>query len=109
VTGAEVLFASHFHWRLAGHHPAGNLRCDQECRNDGGHAYQSQDLVHRKHRIRPQNDRRQRLVHPLRGLLIAGQNLVSVGRPRNREQRQKRNDGQRFHAAMVVFDCGQKR
>jgi hypothetical protein len=109
LTGPEMLIAGYVYWRRTGHHPARNLRCDQECRNDGGHAYQSQDLIHRKHRLRPQNDRRQRLVRPLRGLLIAGQDLVCIGRSGNREQRQKRNDGQRFHAAIVVFDCGQKR
>src|SRR5664279_2775912 len=48
-------------------------------------------------------------TQPLRSLLIAGQNLVCVSRPGNREQRQNRNNGQRFHAAMVVFECGQKR
>jgi hypothetical protein len=37
------------------------------------------------------------LLGPLRSLLIAGQNLVCVGRAGNREQRQNRNDGQRFH------------
>jgi hypothetical protein len=30
-------------------------------------------------------------------LLIAGQNLVSPGRPGNREQRKKRDDSERFH------------
>jgi hypothetical protein len=45
----------------------------------------------------------------LRSLLIAGQDLVCISRSGNREQRQNRNNGQRFHAAMVVFECGQKR
>ena len=48
-------------------------------------------------------------IRPLHGLLIACQKLVGVGRPGNREQRQNRYNGQRFHAVMVVFDCGQKR
>ena len=48
-------------------------------------------------------------ICPLRGLLIAGQNLVCISRPGNREQRQNRNNGQRSHAVMIVFDCGQKR
>jgi hypothetical protein len=49
------------------------------------------------------------LIRPLRSLLIAGQNLVCECGPGNREQRQNRNCGQRVHAAMVVFECGQKR
>ena len=48
-------------------------------------------------------------IGPLRSLLIAGQNLVCVGRPGNREQRQNRNNGQCFHGRTVTFDCGQKR
>src|ERR1700730_17580469 len=52
---------------------------------------------------------RRRSIRPLHGLLIACQKLVRVGRPGNREQRQNRYNGQRFHAVMVVFDCGQKR
>ena len=48
-------------------------------------------------------------IRPLHGLLIACQKLVRVGRPGNREQRQNRYNGQRFHPVMVVFDCGQKR
>jgi hypothetical protein len=48
-------------------------------------------------------------IRHLRSLLIAGQNLVCVSRPGNRKQRQNRNYGQRFHAAMLVFECGQKR
>jgi hypothetical protein len=48
-------------------------------------------------------------IRPLRSLLIAGQNLVCVSRSGNRKQRQNRNYGQRFHAAMVVLECGQKR
>jgi hypothetical protein len=48
-------------------------------------------------------------IRRLRGLQIAGQNLIRVSRPGNREQRKNRNNGQRFHAGMVVFDCGQKR
>jgi hypothetical protein len=48
-------------------------------------------------------------IRPLRSLLIAGQNLVCKRRPGNREQRQNRNYGQRFHAPMLVFECGQKR
>jgi hypothetical protein len=48
-------------------------------------------------------------IGPLRSLLIAGQNLVCVSRSGNRKQRQKRNNGQRFHGEMLGFDCGQKR
>jgi hypothetical protein len=47
-------------------------------------------------------------IRPLRSLLIAGQNLVCVSGPGTREQRQNRNNGQRFHAAMLVFECGQE-
>jgi hypothetical protein len=42
-------------------------------------------------------------------LLIAGEKLVRISRPGDRKQRQERDDGQRFHASMVVLDCGQKR
>jgi hypothetical protein len=49
-----------------------------------------------------------RSIRPLHGLQIACQNLVRVGCPGHRQQRQNRNDGQCFHAAIVVFDCGQK-
>jgi hypothetical protein len=105
------LLAGHFHGRGARRHPAGDLRCDQKGRNHRRHAYQPEKLIHRKHRLRPQKRRRQkaRSVRRLRGLLIAGQNLIRVSRPGNREQRENRNNGQRFHAGMVVFDCGQKR
>jgi hypothetical protein len=48
-------------------------------------------------------------IRPLRSLLIAGQNLVCICGSGNRKQRQNRNNGQRFHAAKVVFECGQKR
>ena len=47
-------------------------------------------------------------IRPLRHLLIARQNLVGPGRPGNREQRENRNDGQRFHGLIVVFECGRK-
>jgi hypothetical protein len=42
-------------------------------------------------------------------MLITGPKHVCIGCPGNRQQRQNRNDGQCFHAWMVVFDCGQKR
>jgi len=45
----------------------------------------------------------------MRRLLIAHEKLVGIGRPGNREQRKKRDDGQRFHAAKLDLDCGQKR
>ena len=45
----------------------------------------------------------------MRRLLIAREKLVGIGRPGNREQRKKRDDGQRFHAAKLNSDCGQKR
>lgn len=54
-------------------------------------------------------ERKRRSICPLRGLPIARQKLVCIGCPGNREQRQNRNNSQRFHAVMVVFDCGQKR
>ena len=104
------LLAGHFYRRRARNHPARNLRCDQECHNDGWQAYQSEKLIHRKHSYRPPGlPQKASSIRPLRGLLIAGQKLVCVGRPGNREQRQNRNYGQRFHGPIVVFDCGQKR
>src|SRR5665213_1348943 len=44
-----ALLDGHCHRRRARHHPTRDLRCDQECRNHGGHAYQSEKLIHRKH------------------------------------------------------------
>jgi hypothetical protein len=46
------LLAGQFGRRRAGE-AAGNLRCDQECHDYGRHAYQPQELIHRKHRLRP--------------------------------------------------------
>lgn len=81
-----------------GRHPARNLRCDQEGHDDGRHAYQPQELIYRKHRCRPpRRFRNPGSIRPLRSLLIAGQKLVGIGRPGNREQRENRNDGQCFH------------
>src|SRR6266481_9310946 len=73
-----------------------DLRRDQESCKDGGYAYQSEKLVQGKHCYRPpkaKQYRKNRSIAPLRGLLVAGQKLVGVGRPGNREQRQNRNDG----------------
>jgi hypothetical protein len=56
-------------------------------------------LIHRKHRLRPPKCQKGKSIRPLRGLLIAGQNLVGIGRSGNREQRQNRNNGQRPHGA----------
>jgi hypothetical protein len=47
-------------------------------------------------------------VRPLHRRLIAGEKLVGINRPRNREQRENRDDRQRLHDAKVGFDCGQK-
>ena len=52
---------------------------------------------------------RRNSIRPLRRLLIAREKLVGIGRPGNREQRKKRDEGQRFHKASVGLDCGQKR
>jgi hypothetical protein len=107
------LFASHLDLGGAENPRSRYLRCDQECRNNGWHANQSEKLIHRKHLSSPQDDfksraQKARSIRALRGLLIPCQKLVRVGRPGNREQRQNRNDGQCLHAVMVVFDCGQK-
>ena len=45
----------------------------------------------------------------MRRLLIAREKLVGIGRPGNREQRENRYDRQRFHAAKLDLDYGQKR
>jgi hypothetical protein len=45
----------------------------------------------------------------LSGTLIAGEKLVGIGSPGDREQRQDRDDGQSFHDHKVVLDYGQKR
>jgi hypothetical protein len=50
-----------------------------------------------------------RSVRPLSGTLIAGEKLIRVDRPANREQRQNGDNGQYFHGLKVVLDCGQKR
>ena len=107
------LFARHLDLGGAENPRSRDLRCDQECRNNGRHAYQSEKLIHRKHLSFPQDNfksqaQKARSICPLRGLLIPCQNLVRVGRSGNREQRQNRNDGQCPHAVIVVFDCGQK-
>ena len=90
-----------------------DLRCDQECRHHGWKAYQSEKLIHRKHRHRPprysQNFKKAASIHPCRSLLRAYHELVGVSRPGNRQQRQNRNDDQGSHGLMVVLDCGQKR
>jgi hypothetical protein len=94
-----------------------DLRCDQECRHDGGEAYQPEKLIHRKHRHRPQRQpnlqeqsfKEATSIRRFCSLLRARHELIGVNRPANREQRQNRNDGQGFHGFMVVLDCGQKR
>lgn len=48
------------------------------------------------------------LLHPVRDVLIGCQKLIGNGRPTHREQRQNRDHGQKFHAAKVGPDCGQK-
>jgi hypothetical protein len=107
------LVASHLHLRRVENPRSRNLRCDQECRNNGRHAYQSEKLIHRKHLSSPQDDIKSQTqkacsIRPLRGLLIPCQKLVRVSCPGNREQRQNRNYGQCLHAVIVVFECGQK-
>ena len=61
------------------------------------------------HRRRPQGACEASSVRPLNRLLIAREKLVGISRPGNREQRKNRDDGQRFHAAKLDLDCGQKR
>jgi hypothetical protein len=88
-----------------------DLRRDQERRNDGWQAYQSENLIHRKHRLIPQanfENQKPASIRPLRKLLLADENLVCVDSPGHREQCQNRNDGKRFHACKFVSDCGQK-
>src|ERR1700722_14018422 len=89
----------------------GDLGRNQERRNHGRHADKSENLIYRKHDCRPPKAGCGKVIsiHPRRRLLIAGQNLVCECVPRDREQRQNRNNDQCFHGAMVVLDCGQKR
>jgi hypothetical protein len=76
------------------------LRRDQECRNDGWKAYQSQKLIHRKHRHRPPRQLKPEgaglegvaSIRPFCNLLRARHKLIGVSRPGNREQRENRND-----------------
>ncbi len=103
-------------WRFApalnGNSSARNLRRDQECCHDRRYADESQELIDRKHPFRPlrwqSRPCQPASVRAPNGLLATGQPLIGVGRSRNREQRQNRYDGQRFHARTVVFDCGRK-
>jgi hypothetical protein len=50
------LFASHLDLVGAENPRSRDLGRDQECRNDGRHAYQSEKLIHRKHLLSPQDD-----------------------------------------------------
>ena len=106
------LFAGHCHGRRRIDRGR-NLRGDHERKNNGRHAHQSQELINRKHRYRPPKMTRFflqiRSVRPLSGTLIASENLVGIGSPGDREQRQDRDDGQNFHGHKVVLDCGRKR
>jgi hypothetical protein len=54
-TAADGLFACHRDRHRAGKPAARDLRSDQVGCNHGRQAYQSEKLVHRKHRCRPQN------------------------------------------------------
>jgi hypothetical protein len=88
-----------------------DLRCDQKCRHHGGQAYQSEKLIHRKHRHRPQGTPRQQKAASIRSfcnLLRARHKLIGVNRPGNREQRQNRNDDQGFHRVNGRFGLWRK-
>jgi hypothetical protein len=87
------------HWIGLLRNRSRNLRCDQESREHRRHADESQELINGKHRPHPpkERDSSARLIRPLRGHLLAGQKLVAIGRPGNREQRENADNGQRFH------------
>jgi len=57
----------------------------------------------------PQGASEANSIRSLRRILVAREKLVGVCRPGDREQRENRDDGQRFHDVSVDFDCGQKR
>ena len=78
---------------MGNHAATGNLRSDQEGRNHGRQAYQSQKLIHRKHRSSPNVISKAVSVRPLRDLLLADQKLIGIGSPGNRKQRQNRDNG----------------
>jgi hypothetical protein len=49
------------------------------------------------------------LIGPLRSLLIAGQDLVCIGRPGNRSSARIEMTASVFMLGKLGFDCGQKR
>jgi hypothetical protein len=71
------------------------LRSDQECCNDGWWAYEEIDPP--GFRL-PKVFQKPASICPWCGLLTACHELVRVSCSGNREQRQERNNGQRFHA-----------
>jgi hypothetical protein len=105
-----LLFAGEVYRRGMENSGSRNLGSDQEGRHDGRYADEPQKLVNRKHECRPQGASVANLIRGLcRRALIGREKLVGIGRPGNREQRKNRDEGQRFHAASVGLDCGQKR
>ena len=83
-----------------GRSAARNLRGDMECQKNRRHADKPENLIHRKHRsplLSPTPPPRPASIPPLHRMLIRCQHLVGVGRPRDGEQRQYRDDSQRFH------------
>ena len=96
--GAALLARYHHRIDLRGDR-GGNLGRDQEGREHGRHAHKSQELINGKHRPSPPKKAIAvpALVRPLRGHLLAGQKLVAIGRPGDREQRENGDNGQRLH------------
>ena len=74
--------------------------------NDGGRAYEPQNPIHREHILLAKVYRKPTSIGSRRDLLTACQKLVRISCPGNREQRQERNDGQRFHAR---YSCAKLR
>jgi hypothetical protein len=104
-----LLFAGEVRRRGVENSRSRNLGSDQEGRHHGRHADEPQKLINRKHESRPQGASGANLLRPLCRALVGREKLVGIGRPGNREQRKDRDESQRFHAATVSLDCGQKR
>ena len=86
---SQTLFDGRLHCCRVGKYPAQDLRCDQQCRNDSRQAYEPAKAKSPPRRSQEESRLPEPAsVHPMCGLLTACQDLVCIGRPGYREQRQ---------------------
>jgi hypothetical protein len=90
--GCGSLLAGDLRRRFLEDPGARDLRCDQECRHDGRHADQPENLIHRKHCLCPprQLPRNAPKAVSIRRLcdLLTGQHPIGIGRPTDCDQSQ---------------------